>query len=170
MLVRFDANGAKSFERRVALVVGNGAYGSITQLANPANDAASMARALQALGFIVHRSVDVTTQQLNDCRARFESDLANADVALFFYAGHGVQITTAEAGGAVARNYMLSTDAKVDATGTASGFFQIDAVLTAMRAKAKQAVFFLDACRNNPFSGRTDSADAASLECDTQDA
>ncbi|MFN0044013.1 MAG: caspase domain-containing protein, partial [Alphaproteobacteria bacterium] len=157
MLSQLQPDGAKKYERRVALVVGNGAYQKVTRLTNPPNDANSMARLFRAIGFTVYRAIDVTEAGLGDCFSRFKADLeisdanaTKADIALFFYAGHGVQLTSAKDN--KKRNYMLSVDARVDeATGKAAGFTQIDAVLTEMRAHAKQAAFFYDACRNAPF-------------------
>ena len=81
MLVRFGEGGAKSYERRVALVVGNGAYQSITPLKNPPNDAASMAKMFRALGFTVYRAVDATEKSLDDCFQKFKGDLEASDTA-----------------------------------------------------------------------------------------
>ncbi|MEQ1931490.1 MAG: caspase family protein [Parvularculaceae bacterium] len=169
MLVRFGANGAKSYERRVALVVGNGAYRSIGTLTNPPNDAKSMAKMFRALGFTVYRAVDATEAALDVCFLKFKGDLeasdaagAKADIALFFYAGHGVQLTSQADN--EKRNYMLSVDAKVDAGGKAKGFRQVDAVLNEMRAHSKQAVFLYDACRNAPYGeGAVKEADGAAV-------
>ncbi|MEQ1931914.1 MAG: caspase family protein, partial [Parvularculaceae bacterium] len=139
MLVRFGEGGAKSYERRVALVVGNGAYQSISPLTNPPKDAASMAKMFRALGFTVYRAVDATEKSLDDCFARFKGDLeaadkagAKADIALFFYSGHGVQLTSQADN--EKRNYMLAVDARVDESGKAKGFRQVDKVLTEIRA------------------------------------
>ena len=136
-----SANGP-TYQRRVALVVGNSAYeNGVAPLKNPVNDATSMARVLRALGFTVWRGIDLDAGALEACLDRFTSDLATneADVALFFYAGHGVQLTSADND---KRNYMLSVDAKVEASGRGRGFKQIDAVLSQMRAHADQSVFF----------------------------
>lgn len=154
MLVDVESIGSeagKTYQRRVALVVGNSAYkNGVDPLKNPSNDASSMARVLRAMGFTVHRGIDLDSSELEACIASFNKDLETtpADLALFFYAGHGVQLTSADDN--EKRNYMLSVDAKVDASGRGRGFKQIDAVLSEMRAHSSQSVFFYDACRNDP--------------------
>ncbi|MEQ1929251.1 MAG: caspase family protein, partial [Parvularculaceae bacterium] len=157
MLVRFGAGNAKTYERRVALVVGNGAYRKIGTLKNPPKDAASMAKMFRGLGFTVYRAIDVTEASFDACFSRFRNDLeqgeaagTKTDVSLFFYAGHGVQLTSVEDN--EKRNYMLSVDAAVDANGKAKGFKQIDAVLNEMREHSGQALFLYDACRNAPYA------------------
>lgn len=138
-----------AYERRVAFVVGNGAY-TTGKLDNPPRDAESMARMLSALGFTVYRGINLQKLALEDCLSSYYADLAGrekADVALFYYAGHGLQLTSDDG----KRNYMLATDARIDRDGAARGFKQIDAVLAEMRAHSHQSVFLYDACRSNPF-------------------
>lgn len=153
MLVNVSSIGEKggpSYQRRVALVVGNGSYKTLSpRLKNPPKDAVSMARMLGALGFTVYRVIDADTDALDACVSQFSKDLEKrrADVALFYYAGHGVQLTSEKDG--EKRNYMLAVDAKVDA-GKAYGFRQVDAAIAAMRANAEQSVFLYDACRSPP--------------------
>lgn len=151
MLVRFGNDGSKSYERRVALVIGNGAYrGAIGRLDNPTNDAASMANVMAALGFRVYRGIDLDAEDLDACLGRFTKDLRaeNTDIALFFYAGHGIQLVSETDN--EKRNYMMATDARIEASGEGIGYKQIDAVLNQMRDHSEQSVFFYDACRNYP--------------------
>ena len=142
--------GGPTYQRRVALVVGNGGYKSFKHLDNPPEDATSMGRMLSALGFTVYRTIDATATSLDACVSKFSADLGRkrADVALFYYAGHGVQLTSEKDNEKI--NYMLAVDAKVDDAGEAFGFRQVDAAISDMRAHAEQSVFLYDACRSPP--------------------
>ncbi|WP_338664298.1 caspase family protein [Pararoseomonas sp. SCSIO 73927] len=137
--------------RRVALVVGNSAYRSLGALANPANDATLIAGTLRGLGF----SLVGGGPQLNLDKAGFDravqafgAALQEADVGLFYYAGHGLQV-----GGT---NWLVPVGA--NPTGPRDIDFQmVDAelVLKQMQfARTKLNILILDACRNNPFGGR----------------
>ena len=96
----------KPIERRVALVVGNGAYhASIGVLKNPANDAAAVAQAFQGLGFKVFKSVDASASEINSCRARMQAAAEKTDIAVLYYSGHGIQIDDA--------NYLVAVDARL---------------------------------------------------------
>jgi len=96
---------AHSAQDRVALVVGNGAYAETTRLANPPNDADDVAKALRALGFEVISVVDGDYTQMRRAFRGFATLLSDADVALFFYAGHGLQVN--------GRNYLVPTNARL---------------------------------------------------------
>jgi uncharacterized caspase-like protein len=73
-------------------VIGNSAYQSTTPLANPSNDARDMATALRAAGFSVIEALDADKHKLDSALRVFADQLSRADVALFFYAGHGLQV------------------------------------------------------------------------------
>ena len=92
-------------EKRVALVIGNGAYEATTRLANPPSDAADMAAALAKLGFEVVAVVDGDRAVMTAAIRRFGKMSAGADVALFYYAGHGIQVGST--------NYMLPVSAEL---------------------------------------------------------
>src|SRR3954467_5150249 len=79
-------------ERRVALVVGNSEYAHASTLRNPRNDASDMADALRGLGFEVLIGLDLDQQKFATNIDRFARMLDGADVGLFYYAGHGLQI------------------------------------------------------------------------------
>ena len=93
-------------DKRVALVVGNSAYQSTTPLANPLNDARDMGAALKSVGFEVVEALDADRRKLDGALRAFTDKLAGADVALFFYAGHGLQVG--------AQNYLVPVDAKLE--------------------------------------------------------
>lgn len=138
-------------EGRVALVIGNSAYKE-SPLANPGNDAADMAKALGELGFKVILRRNTSTRAMRDAIREFGKELRRAQVGLFYYAGHGVQIR----GG----NYLIPVGA--DIRGEADVEDQaIDAtyVLRTMEeAQAKVNIVILDACRNNPYTSGFRSA------------
>src|ERR1700730_17746612 len=78
-------------EKRVALVIGNGAYQNTAALANPVNDAEDVAAALQAVGFEVNVEKNVNKRSLEMAMGRFGRIAQDADAALIYYAGHGIQ-------------------------------------------------------------------------------
>jgi hypothetical protein len=142
-------------ERRVALVVGNGAY-KTAPLSNSVNDAADMAQALRGLGFEVTALQDANLRQMREATRRFEQAALTADVALIFYAGHGIE--------AKGRNYMVPADADIareyELEDQAYDAGQWLAMLEGARAGNQQRVniVILDACRDNPVSRQWRSA------------
>jgi formylglycine-generating enzyme required for sulfatase activity len=130
---------------RVALIVGNSAYVHAGELPNPKNDAADMAALLKEIGFAVITAIDLDRAGFELKLREFGSALNDAGVALFFYAGHGLQV-----GG---RNYLVPVDAEL-ATPAAmrTELVPLDAVVRAMAASTGYKLIFLDACRNNPLS------------------
>ena len=138
-------------EKRVALVVGNSAYRNVPRLDNPANDAKLLADTLSSLGFtLVGGSAlfDLDKPSLDQAVQALGAELAGADVGLFYYAGHGVQIR--------GENYLIPVDA--NPTKEADVDFQMldtNLVLRQMEgAGTRLNIVILDACRNNPFGGR----------------
>ena len=130
---------------RVALVIGNGAYKNAGALPNPANDAIDVAQALRKLGFDVVEGRDLDKRGMESKILEFGQKLDRANVALFFYAGHGLQV-----GG---KNYLVPTDAKLERAGNLN-FEAIDValVLAQMEADKRVNLVFLDACRDNPLA------------------
>lgn len=143
-------------EERIALIVGNGSYASVSGLDNPVPDAELMATSLAAKGFKVTTLTDATQVELNRGIAQFGRDLRNAGddaTGLFYYAGHAVQ--------SFGSNYLLPVDASLtDAADLSLVAVQADAVLRQMfSAKNKTNIVILDACRNNPFEAIPDLND-----------
>jgi uncharacterized caspase-like protein len=134
-------------ETRLALVVGNGAYQSTSRLANPVNDAGDLAAALKGIGFEVIVGTDLDKRAFEATVRDFARRLPKVDVALFYYAGHGLQV-----GG---RNYLIPTDAQLqserdlDFEGVA-----LDLVLKQMELErdGTTSIVLLDACRDNPLA------------------
>jgi TPR repeat protein len=138
-------------ERRVALVVGNSAYQNVSRLDNPTNDASLMADTLRDLGFTLignGAQLDLDKTALDGAVQSFGQKIQGADVALFYYAGHGVQVRGS--------NYLVPVNA--NPTREADVDFQmvdINLVLNQMQGSGTRLnLVILDACRNNPFGGR----------------
>jgi hypothetical protein len=138
-------------EKRVALVVGNSAYQNVPRLENPKNDALLMADTLGRLGFTLvggGAQVDLDKSRFDSAVQSFGNQLIGADVALFYYAGHGLQVRGS--------NYLVPVTAN-PARETDIDFQLIDVglVLRQMEGAGTQLnLVILDACRNNPFGGR----------------
>lgn len=133
-----------SAERRVALVIGNAAYKHAPALANPANDAKAVAAALDRLGFEVVSGFDLGNADLRKTVRSFADKLAGADVALFFYAGHGLQVS--------GENYLIPVDAAIQTEADLDfNAVKMDLVSRQMDRETKVKIVMLDACRDNPF-------------------
>ena len=133
-------------ERRVALVIGNSDYDLVTSLDNPGNDAQDMSVALEGLGFDVFLGLNVSGEEMSGVVDKFATALADADVSVFFYAGHGFQI-----GG---RNYLVPTDARIETQEDVTAeTMRLDDILRRMEEAPGIKFVFLDACRDNPFEG-----------------
>lgn len=133
--------------KRVALVIGNGAYQNAPQLPNPRNDASDIAELLHGLGFEVVDGFDLDKRAFEERIVEFSERTEGAEATLFYYAGHGMQVD--------GRNYLLPIDAALEKK--ASLPFQtvpVDTVLRFMTARNRVAIALLDACRDNPLSRR----------------
>ena len=132
-------------ERRIALVIGNSVYQNTAELKNPKNDAGDMAGSLRRLGFEVFEGHDLDKRSMERMIRQFGVKLSGADLALFFYAGHGVAV-----GG---QNYLVPTDARLASEGDADfEGLALTLVLKQMEREAKTSIVLLDACRDNPLA------------------
>ena len=131
-------------ERRMALVIGNGAYTGAGRLANTTNDATAIAAALEELGFEVTLVLDVDRRAAISAIDDFGQAVVGADIAFLFYAGHGMQI-----GG---QNFMLPVDVDISSE-RALRYSAIDIgeVVAETERSARVALIVLDACRDNPY-------------------
>src|SRR5215210_7550145 len=136
--------GTASAEKRVAFVVGNGAYKNVAPLPNPSVDAKAIAATLRNVGFEVVEGSNLTRGKMTQ----------GADVALFFYAGHGIAIS--------GTNYLLPIDAdiKSEMDVKLGAAINIDLTLEQTMGDAKVKLVFLDACRDNPFAAKIKSNSA----------
>jgi len=146
-----SSNVAKA-ERRVAFVVGNGAYKNVAQLPNPQIDAKSMAGVLRNVGFDVVEGTNLTRDQMTERLLEFGKKAQGADVAVFFYAGHGIAVD--------GTNYLLPVDAdiKSEMDVKLGSAINVDVTLDQTMRDAKVKLVFLDACRDNPFAAKIRSS------------
>ena len=141
----FLGHGEALAEKRVALVIGNSVYEHAPALANPVSDARGMAAALNQLGFEVVAGFDLSRGAMEDEVREFAGKLATADVGLFYYAGHGLQVA--------GTNYLVPVDAKLDTElDLKFGVLELSDVLEVMEAQVPTSLVFLDACRDNPLA------------------
>lgn len=130
-------------EKRVALVVGNSRYAHAPLLPNPEHDARAIAAKLSGLGFAVDLRIDVSKNDLDQALRRFGRRLQQADVALFYYAGHGMQVD--------GLNYLIPVEANPrQKRDLYYETVELTHVLQEMEGAAKVRLVFLDACRDNP--------------------
>jgi formylglycine-generating enzyme required for sulfatase activity/uncharacterized caspase-like protein len=140
-------------DTRVALIIGNGAYQHLPALKNPPNDARALADSLRDLGFDVDLGVDLALADMQRKVTGFAKRAQAADVALAFFAGHGVQAQD-PLGSANPVNYLLPVDA--DVKEEADLGFQLTArdILARLQAAGSVRILILDACRDNPIPQR----------------
>jgi uncharacterized caspase-like protein len=137
--------GPASAEKRVALVIGNAAYEHAPRLANPGNDAGDMAAKLRNLGFEVVDGIDLAKRDMEKRIRAFADVLAGADVGLFYYAGHGLQVDN--------KNFLAPVDAELKAESDLDfEAVELDLVLKHMIRNTPTSIVFLDACRDNPLA------------------
>jgi hypothetical protein len=134
-----------SADKRIALVIGNSAYQTVPRLPNPAKDAAAMGDMLRKAGFnIVTARQDVAINDMRKLVRDFAAEASDADVAVVFYAGHGIEIN--------GTNYLLPVDTKlardVDVEDEA---VSLDRVVRSLDPVKRLRLVVLDACRDNPF-------------------
>ena len=130
---------------RLALVLGNSKYEAVAALDNPSNDAADLAQALRRVGFEVIEQRDANREAMAKAVRDFSQRLRGADVALFFYAGHGLQMN--------GENYLLPVDARIEtAADVRFNTINLSDIQQEMEGSGRANIIILDACRNNPFA------------------
>jgi hypothetical protein len=143
LVLKDDVN--PSDQKRFALVIGNSEYESpeVPHLSNPTNDAQDMADTLNKLNFNVIEVLNATQKEMNRAIAAFGENLEPNTVALFYYAGHGLQVN--------GKNYLVPVDADISHSSAISAeTVDMDTVLDQL-SSSKVSIVILDACRNNPF-------------------
>lgn len=144
-------------ETRVALVIGNATYPT-NRLKNPRNDALLMSRTLSEAGFEVMTVMDGTGNEMRHAIEDFGARLQTPDtVALFYYAGHGVQVDS--------ENYLIPLDASIASSDDViRNAVPLQSVMRAIeRSKTRLNIVILDACRDNPFVGNGWTATVSGL-------
>lgn len=138
-------------ETRVALVIGNSDYQNVSRLKNPANDATAMATALKGLGFTVVEGRDLTRAAFEASLRKFAGLVEDAEAAVVFYAGHGVQVD--------GHNWLIPVDASLNTErDLGSGSIALTRVLDVLERAKRVRIVFLDACRDNPMAGLSGAA------------
>jgi len=132
-------------DKRVALILGNSAYENVARLPNPAADARSIAKLLRDAGFdSVDLQIDVGNLDFKRALRRFEDAARDADIAVVFYAGHGIEL-----GGI---NYMIPVDARLASDRDAQDeAISLDRITDSVESAKRLRLVILDACRDNPF-------------------
>src|SRR6266403_1011434 len=133
-------------DKRVALVIGNSAYKNVNRLKNPANDAAAVVAMFKRAGFdSVDSKLDLNIVEMRRTLREFGNKTRDADVAVIYYAGHGIELD--------ATNYLIPVDAMLETdTDVYDETFALDRVLVAVEPAKQLRLVILDACRDNPFA------------------
>ena len=132
-------------DKRVALVIGNGAYKNAPPLDNPAFDAKAVADAFKSLGFQVVDGYDLDIAEMRAKVSEFSAILPDAKSAVVYYAGHGVSVDE--------ENYLIPTDIVLkNPTDLDLGAIGVSLLLKQMKREDRVNVVILDACRDNPFA------------------
>jgi uncharacterized caspase-like protein len=132
--------------KRVALVIGNSAYQNVPPLRNPANDAAMMEMTFRQAGFdVVDARHDLSTQETRQALRQFADSAQDADIAVIYYAGHGIEVDGI--------NYLIPVDARLERDNDVfDEAFSLDRILLAVEPARQLRLVILDACRDNPFA------------------
>jgi Caspase domain len=144
-------------EKRVALVVGNSNYSAVPQLPNPSRDAKAVAKMFREAGFqTIETYLDVGNLDFKRAIRKFEDTAVEADIAVLYYAGHGIEI-----GGT---NYLIPIDAKLASDRDAPDeAIPLDRLVLSADGAKKLRVIILDACRDNPYAGKMRRESRAAL-------
>jgi hypothetical protein len=126
---------------RVALVIGNSAYTSLPKIPNPRNDAEDLAKSLTALGFEVAFGADLKRVEMEEIMIRFGRQARQADTALVYYAGHGIQHNGA--------NYLAPVDARIEDEADLRKLINLQDVIDDLRNSTRVRILIVDACRDN---------------------
>ncbi len=131
-------------EKRVALVIGNGAYKNAPALPNPGNDAEEVSAALKRSGFDTITGIDLDKNGMEDATIRFARAARDADVAMFYYSGHAVQFASF--------NYLMPVDARLADEADLRRMTRIDEIVADLQQARNLRILVLDACRDNPLA------------------
>ena len=143
---------AAAADRRVALVIGNSAYKNASSLANTINDSTAIAKLFKSVGFeVVLSRNDLGVVDFKRAVREFLLTAENADIAVVYYAGHGIEV-----GGT---NYLIPVDAKLGRDyDVEDEAVALDRIIWALQSVRRLRLILLDACRDNPFPAKLRSA------------
>lgn len=132
---------------RVALVIGNGAYRNVPLLPNPVNDAADLSASLKRLNFDVQMVVNAGYDEMRRALIDFSQKAGGVEIALIFFAGHGIQID--------GENWLIPVDAQLASeVNVGNETIGLQSLIRAVSNTTKLGLVVLDACRNDPFRAR----------------
>jgi len=133
-------------QKRVALVIGNSAYENVARLKNPANDADAMTSTLKGAGFdVVDSRRNLKIADMRRAFRDFADKSRDADVAVVYYAGHGIEVD--------GTNYLIPVDAALERDlDVYDEAFSLDRVLISIEPAKQLRLIILDACRDNSFA------------------
>jgi Tfp pilus assembly protein PilF len=136
---------------RMALVIGNGAYAHVKALPNPPNDARAVAKSLRDIGFTVSEGVDLDRAAMQKMTRDFLREAARAQIAVVYYAGHGVQVD--------GRNYLIPVDVELKpGSSMTDAMIDMDTIMAGLDDQVRTNILIFDACRNNPMAQQVASA------------
>jgi hypothetical protein len=154
---------AASTGKRIALVIGNGNYhyDNLPKLPNPTHDAEDIAKALCGFGFEVIERKDQSLESMNEAITEFGRKITDSDAALFYFAGHGLQVK--------GQNYLVPTNARIESESQVPyQSVNVNQLLDEMgNGKSRANIVMLDVCRNNPISGKFRSGATRGLAAPT---
>lgn len=132
-------------DKRVALVVGNASYQTVPQLPNPSRDATSVAKMFRDAGFdTVDTQINVGNLEFKRAIRKFETIADQADIAVVYYAGHGLEISGV--------NYLIPVDARLASDRDAEDeAIPLERLVSSADGAKRLRLIILDACRDNPF-------------------
>jgi formylglycine-generating enzyme required for sulfatase activity len=131
-------------EKRVALVIGNGAYRNAPPLPNPRNDAEDVSAALKRVGFETIVALNLDKKGMDDATIRFARAAHDADVAIFYYSGHAMQFAGS--------NYLIPVDAKLVDEADLRRMTRVDEIVADLQQARNLRILVLDSCRDNPLA------------------
>jgi len=135
------------------MLVGNGQYQHATPLANPAGDARAMSERLESLGWHVTTAIDVPAEDFERVAASFEAELVDPEQAIFYYAGHGMQIN--------GENYIVPVEFDPESAELGRDLISLNQTIERFKKADTQLAVFLDACRDNPLAAAYEQATRA---------
>lgn len=145
---------------RVALVIGNADYPAVGTLKNTINDANMISDTLDGIGFEVTKLTNATLRDMRQALEDFSFRAETADLALVYFAGHGVEVQ--------GENFLIATDAKVSSNlDIQRQSVSLKEVLNAVESARKMRIVILDSCRNNPFGDAIDQSQVAEVSAST---
>lgn len=146
-LMAFAAAPGLADGKRVALVIGNSAYRNVPALPNPPNDAGDLAAALNRLGFAVTLITNATFDEMRRGLIALGRDAAGAEMAVVYFAGHGMELS--------GENWLIPVDAELKKdTDAANEAISLRSVMLQVSNTTSLGLVILDACRNNPFAAK----------------